>query len=82
SEDYLFVCMSRLNPLIRFRYRVPWASVARLFSFYDLLGAFDAKTLKKKPFGIHGQSTIWQFRQTMREFGYDLDTPFKDLCHV
>ncbi len=82
SEDYMYVCMSRLNPWVRLRYRVPWAPVARLFSFYDLLGAFDAKTLKIKPFGIHGQSTIWQFRRTMREFDYDLDTPFSDVLHV
>ena len=82
SEDYLYVCMSRLNPWLRFRYRVPWAPIARHFSFYDLLGAFDVKCLKVKPFGIHGQSTIWQFRQTMREFGYDLDAPFVAIRHA
>ena len=32
-----------------------------------------AKTLKELPFGLHGQSTIWQLRHVMRDFGYDLD---------
>lgn len=77
EEDRLYVCMSRLNPWMRVRYRIPGAQIARRFSFFDLLGGFDARQLTTKPFGLHGQSTIWQFRQTMCELGYDLITPFK-----
>lgn len=73
TEDNLYVCMTRLNPWVRLRYRIPGAREARRFSFYDLVGAFDAKTLKELPFGLHGQSTIWQLRHVMRDFGYDLD---------
>lgn len=73
SEDNLYVCMTRLNPWVRLRYRIPGAREARRFSFYDLSGAFDARTLKELPFGMHGQSTIWQLRHVMRGFGYNLD---------
>ncbi len=78
EEDFLYSCVMRVNPWMRMRYRLPGAKTARHFAFYDLLGGFDAKSLRKMPFGIHGQSTIWQFRQTMMELGYDLDMPFKD----
>lgn len=70
SEDCLFVCMTRLNPWVRFRYRVPWAKQARHFSFSDVAGAFDRRQVEELPFGLHGQTTIWQYRDVMREFGY------------
>lgn len=72
SEDYLFVCMTRLNPWVRFRYRVPGAKVARRFSFYDLVGTFDRRMVDELPFGLHGQTTIWQYRDVIRGLGYDL----------
>ena len=79
EEDFLYSCVMRINPWMRIRYRFPGARVARNFAFFDLLGGFDASTLKEKPFGLHGQSTIWQFRETMRGFGYDLDSPFTEF---
>ncbi|MCQ2390927.1 MAG: hypothetical protein MJ240_05855 [Kiritimatiellae bacterium] len=79
SEDFLYVCMTRINPFTRLRYRVPGAKIAREFAFYDLLGAWRVPSLTALPFGVHGQSTIWQYRQVMRDFGYDLTTPFQEL---
>lgn len=79
EEDLLYSCVMRINPWMRMRYRLPGAKTARRFAFFDLLGGFDAATLKEKPFGLHGQSTIWQFRQVMRDFGYDLDSAFEDI---
>ena len=76
EEDFLYSCVMRLNPWMRIRYRLPGAKTARRFAFFDLLGGFDARGLKEVPFGLHGQSTIWQFRKTMRDLGYDLDAPF------
>ena len=76
EEDFLYSCVIRLNPWMRLRYRLPGAKTARRFAYFDLLGGFDARELQEVPFGIHGQSTIWQFRHKMRELGYDLDSPF------
>ena len=76
EEDFLYSCVMRLNPWVRLKYHIPGARTARLFSFFDLLGGFNAKDLKVKPFGLHGQSTIWQFRKVMHDFGYDLESPF------
>ena len=72
SEDQIFACSSRVNPWMRLRYRIPWTDEARRFSLDDLVGVFDANKLKTRPFGLHRQTTIWQMRNVITEFGYDL----------
>lgn len=73
EEDFHYSCLVRLNPWVRLRYRLPNAVQARRFSFFDLLGTFDACRLKCVPFGVHGQSTVWQYRKWLEtQFGYKM----------
>lgn len=76
-EDWFYCRLARKNLLHRLKYRFAPASKAREFSFIDIEGLIDAKTLKKLPFGIHGPTTIWQFRDYLqKEFGY-VDVPIE-----
>ena len=69
-EDWFYSIFSRYNPIHRFRFRFPWASQARRFSFMDLMGAMDVKGLKVVPFGLHGPTTIYLYRDYLRKLGY------------
>lgn len=74
SEDQIFACTARLNPWMRLRYHIPWTDEARRFSFDDIVGEFDAGKIKTLPLGLHRQTTIWQMRKILTEFGYDLSS--------
>ena len=74
-EDWFYCCYARKNIWHRLKYSFAPASKAREFSFIDIEGLIDIRTLKKTPLGIHGPTTIWQFRNYLaREFGY-VDVP-------
>ena len=76
-EDQFYCHHARKNLWHRLKYSFAPASKAREFSFIDVEGLIDIKTLKKKPLGIHGPTTIWQFRDYLsREFGY-VDVPIE-----
>ena len=70
-EDQFYCRYARKNLWHRLKYSFAPASKAREFSFIDVEGLIDMKTLRKIPLGIHGPTTIWQFRHYLqKEFGY------------
>lgn len=70
-EDWFYCRIARKNIFHRLRYRFAPAKEARKFSFIDIEGTIDKSSLKTKPFGIHGPTTIWQFQDILSaEFNF------------
>lgn len=70
SEDWFYSIHSRYNPIHRLRYRFPWAPQARRFSVMDFIGGIDIRKLRFTPFGIHGPTTVYFYRDELVNLGY------------
>lgn len=70
-EDWFYSIFSRYNPIHRFRFRFPWASQARRFSVMDLMGAMNVRDLNFVPFGLHGPTTAYIYRDYLYGLGYE-----------
>ena len=70
-EDWFYSVFSRYNPIHRLRFHFPWAPQARRFSVMDIMGAMDVRELKFIPFGLHGPTTAYLYREQFSALGYN-----------
>ena len=72
EEDWFFSVYSRINPLHRLKYNIPWAAQARKFSAMDILGIVDLRLYRHIPFGIHSPTTCLFYRNELSRLGYEI----------
>ena len=75
EEDWFYSVRSRWNPLHRLKYRLPWASQARLFAAMDILGIVDLRKYRHVPFGIHSPTTCYFYKDELCKLGYEPYSP-------
>lgn len=61
-EDWFYCKVVRRNLRRRMQLRFPWAWEARRFSVIDFYGKLDVRSLGYVPFGVHGPTTVFQFK--------------------
>lgn len=62
-EDVFYTKTACLNPFYRFRNRIASCKDARRFSMPDFDGVVDIRNCRRKPFGVHGPTAVFQLHE-------------------